>query len=106
MTLNKTIALLAAGAALISTAPAVAGPAGEGRTFTEQMMHKAIAARTVKVASADNGCLSAAASALQTRDDVHRAAVKPGAVHVTFRSASAAAAGHAHVQDAVAKACA
>ena len=106
MKFNKTVALLTAAAALLSTAPAFAGPAGEGRTFTEQQMHKQIAARTVKVAAAGGACLSAAANALQARDDVHRAAVKSGAVHVTFRTADAADQGHAHVRDAVAKACA
>lgn len=106
MTLNKTLALLAAGAALLSTAPAVAGPAGEGRTFTVDQMHKYIAARTVKVASANTGCLSTVASQLNAREDVSRAAVASGAVHVTFRTADSAAEGHAHVRDAVAKACA
>lgn len=106
MTINKTLALLAAGAALLSTAPAVAGPAGEGRTFTVDQMHKYIAARTVKVASANTGCLSAVASQLNVREDVSRAAVVSGAVHVTFRTADSAAEGHAQVRDAVAKACA
>ncbi len=106
MTFNKTLALLAAGAALISTAPAIAGPAGEGRTFTVDQMHKYIAARTVKVAAADAGCLSAAASELKARDDVQSASVKTGAVHVTFRTTDAATDGQAHVRAAVAKACA
>ena len=106
MTINKTLALLAAGAALLSTAPAVAGPAGEGRTFTVDQMHKQIAARTVKVASANTGCLSAVASQLTAREDVSRAAVVSGAVHVTFRTVDSAAEGQAQVRDAVAKACA
>ena len=106
MTIHKPPALLAAGAAPLSTAHAVAGPAGEGRTFTVDQMHKQIAARTVKVASANTGCLSAVASQLTAREDVSRAAVVSGAVHVTFRTADSAADGHAQVRDAVAKACA
>jgi hypothetical protein len=107
MKISKTLAILAAGAALLSTAPALAGPAGEGRTFTVEMMHKQLAARTVKVAaSGDQACLSQAAASLKARDDVHSASAKPGQVHVTFRTADHAAQGEAHVRDAVAKACA
>ncbi len=106
MTFNKTIALLAAGAALLSTAPAFAGPAGEGRTFTVEQMHKQIAARTVKVASADSACLSQAAATLKAREDVRSATVRSGEVHVTFATAQHADQGAAHVRETVAKACA
>ncbi len=106
MKTTKILAVIAAGAAALISTAAVAGPAGEGRTFTVEQMHKQVAARTVKVASANSSCLSAAASELKSRDDVHSTAVRFGAVHVTFRTADQAADGHAHVRAAVAKACA
>ena len=106
MSIRKTVAIAAAFAALAAAAPALAGPAGEGRTFTVETLQKQQAARTVKVAAANQTCLSQAAVALQARDDVHAAIVRGAEVHVTFRSASRAVQGEADVRAAVARACA
>lgn len=75
---------LAAVAALSATA-AFAGPAGEGRTFTEEVHKK----RMVTV-SASIACAAPAADTLRARADVAKVQTEEGLVHVTFRTTSAA----------------
>ncbi len=69
----------------LAAAPAFAGPAGEGRTFTEEVHKK----RMVTV-EASIACAAPAAKTLSARADVAKAQAGEGVVHVTFRKASAA----------------
>ncbi len=72
-----------AAAALLAAAPALAGPAGHGQTFTEEVARK----RTISIETA---CAAPAADALSQRADITRAKAGDGVVHVTFASPKAA----------------
>lgn len=91
-------------AALLATvaAPAFAGPAGHGVTFTEEVAKRNAQKRTVSVQAAAT-CAAPAVTALSQRADVADAKAGDGVVHVTFHSAAAAksqaGAVRAHVSD-------
>ncbi|WP_184720611.1 hypothetical protein [Caulobacter sp.] len=70
---------------LFAAAPALAGPAGHGLTFTEEVHKK----RMVSV-QASIACAAPAAATLRARTDVAKVQTQDGLVHVTFRNASAA----------------
>ena len=91
---------LAVAVAVFTATPALAGPAGSGLAFTEEVARKRA---VVKVAQADRPCVRQAVAGLQADAAVRAVKVKGDALHVTFRSAVADR--HARVEREVSQAC-
>lgn len=99
VSMSGAFRLTVAVAAFVAT-PALAGPAGSGLAFTEEVARKRAA---VKVAQADQACLSRAVAALEADQAVRAVKVSGDVLHVTFRSAMADR--DARVRQEVNKAC-
>lgn len=99
----KFVALIGVAAGLVAF-PAMAGPAGHGLTFTEEVAKKNLHKRTVKIEAAA-ACAAPAAVELAKRDDVATAKAKEGVVRVVFHTADAAAAQEGAVRAAVSDIC-
>lgn len=89
---------LVAAVAVFAATPALAGPAGSGLAFTEQ-----VAAKRAVVKVADASCVQQATSALEANGQVRAVKVSGDALHVTFRSAKPDR--HTWTQQEIAKAC-
>ena len=99
----KFAAVLGVAAGLVAF-PAMAGPAGHGLTFTEEVAKKNLQKRTVKISAAAS-CAAPAAVELAKRDDVATAKAKEGVVRVVFHSVDAAASQEGAVRAAVSDIC-
>lgn len=96
--MKSLVSFTLAAAALLAAAPAFAGPAGHGQTFTEEVARK----RTISIETA---CAGPAANALSQRADVTHARAGQGVVHVMFASPKAAKAQADAVRTAVSDLC-
>lgn len=97
--------ILGGAAALLSVAPALAGPVGSGLSFTEEVGRRAAAQRTITVAHADPGCAREAARLVKARDGVAWAKARPDSVQIAFRSGAEASRREAEVRAVVAETC-
>lgn len=99
MSVNRVSRLAFAVAAFMAT-PVLAGPAGSGLAFTEEVARKRA---VVKVAQADQPCMRQAVAALEADGAVRAVKVDGDVLHVTFKSVTADR--DARVRQEVDKAC-
>ena len=105
MTMRKTVLSLSAFAlAAAVSMPALAGPAGEGRHFTEEVSKRHQAQRTVKLA-VDTTCASRAVAAVRDHSSVASAGHEGHTLRVVFHSADLAKSQAAEVRAVVNSAC-
>ena len=99
----KFVALIGVAAGLVAF-PAMAGPAGHGQTFTEEVAKKNLKKRTVQIQAAA-ACATPAAVEIAKRDDVAGAKAKAGVVRVVFHTEDAAVSQEGAVRAAVSDIC-
>lgn len=98
-------AIIGAAIVLLSGAAAVAGPAGSGLSFTEDVARRTAAQRTITVAHSDEACAQRAAQTIKSSEGVAWAKARSEGVQVIFQSDDHASRHEARVRAIVTQTC-